>query len=64
MLSYLENKMHLIAPNTCAIVGSSITAKLISSAGGIQELSRIPASNIQVLGQQKKNLNGLSTASA
>jgi U4/U6 small nuclear ribonucleoprotein PRP31 len=51
MLTYLENKMTLIAPNVSAIVGTRVAAKLIAAAGGIVELSRIPAGNIQVLGQ-------------
>ena len=51
MLSYLENKMTLIAPYVSAIVGTRVAAKLIAAAGGIIELSRIPAGNIQVLGQ-------------
>jgi U4/U6 small nuclear ribonucleoprotein PRP31 len=42
--------MHYIAPNVSAIIGASITAKLVAAAGGIEELSLIPACNIQVLG--------------
>jgi len=64
LLDFLERMMHIIAPNTAAIVGASVCAKLISSAGGIVELSRTPACNIQVLGSQKKALHGFSTASA
>jgi U4/U6 small nuclear ribonucleoprotein PRP31 len=64
MLDFLERKMHIIAPNTLAIVGPTVCSKLISSAGGIIELSRTPACNIQVLGSQKKALHGFSTASA
>ena len=50
LLTFLERRMHIIAPNTMALVGASICAKLISAAGGIVELSRTPAGNIQVLG--------------
>lgn len=64
MLNYLENRMMLIAPNVSAIVGTRVAAKLIAAAGGIKELSVIPAGNIQVLGSQKKALHGMSTASA
>jgi U4/U6 small nuclear ribonucleoprotein PRP31 len=46
MLGYLENKMTLIAPNVSVIVGTRVAAKLIAAAGGIVELSRIPAGNI------------------
>lgn len=38
--------MDEIAPNLCAIIGSTVAAKLVASAGGIVELSRIPGSNI------------------
>lgn len=64
MLHYLENRMHLIAPNICAIVGSTVASKLVASAGGIVELAKTPTSNIQVLGSQKKALHGFSTATA
>ena len=46
MLNYLERRMTLIAPNVSSIVGTRVASKLIASAGGIQELSRIPACNI------------------
>ena len=46
MLNFLEDKMTLIAPNVSAIVGTRVAAKLIAAAGGIIELSRIPAGNI------------------
>lgn len=62
LLKFLESRMHVIAPNTMALLGASLCAKIISAAGGIVELSRTPASNIQVLGSQKKALHGFSTA--
>eukprot|EP00347_Sterkiella_histriomuscorum_P006224 403353590 len=64
MLNYLETRMSSVAPNVSAIVGTRVAAKLIAAAGGIGELAKIPASNIQVLGSQKKALHGMSTASA
>ena len=38
--------MTIIAPNLCEIIGAKCASKLISAAGGIIELSKIPASNI------------------
>ena len=64
MLLYLESTMTIIAPNICEIIGAKCASKLISAAGGIVELSKIPASNILVLGSEKKVLNGLSAAQA
>ena len=62
ILKYLENRMSYIAPNVKELVGCSVTAKLISAAGGITELANIGGGNIQVLGSQKKSLQGFSTA--
>lgn len=42
--------MHIIAPNVSAILGTRVAAKLIAAAGGISDLVKIPACNIQVLG--------------
>jgi len=42
-----------VAPNLRAVVGGSIGARLISLAGGLKELSRLPASTLQVLGAEK-----------
>ena len=50
LLLYLESRMSIIAPNVCEIIGPKVTSRLISSAGGIEELARIPAGNLQVLG--------------
>jgi U4/U6 small nuclear ribonucleoprotein PRP31 len=46
ILMFLETKMHMVAPNICEIIGPKVASKLISAAGGIDELSKIPASNI------------------
>jgi U4/U6 small nuclear ribonucleoprotein PRP31 len=62
ILKYMEKRMQLIAPNVCAIVGPAIGAKLIAAAGGVTELAKMPACNIQVLGAHRKALHGLSTA--
>ena len=62
ILKYLENRMNYIAPNVKELLGWSVTAKLISAAGGINELANIGGGNIQVLGSQKKSLQGFSTA--
>jgi RNA processing factor Prp31 len=50
LLLYLESRMHIVAPNVCEIIGPKVTSKLISAAGGILELSRIPACNLLVIG--------------
>ncbi len=50
---YIDDSIEEIAPNINAIVGPTLGARLISIAGGLQELARIPASRIQVLGANK-----------
>jgi U4/U6 small nuclear ribonucleoprotein PRP31 len=66
LTTFVRNRMNDWAPSTSAVVGPAIAAKLIGMAGGLTELSRIPACNLQVLGQVKANAAaraGLSTIS-
>ena len=39
-----------VIPNTSALIGGLVAARLLSHAGGLKELARMPASTIQVLG--------------
>jgi nucleolar protein 56 len=39
-----------VMPNTSALIGGLVAARLLSHAGGLKDLSRMPASAIQVLG--------------
>ena len=39
-----------VMPNTSALIGGLVAARLLSHAGGLKDLSRLPASGIQVLG--------------
>ncbi len=65
ILKFIESRMSRLAPNVTALVGVSVASQLIGSAGGIVQLSRIPAGNIQVIGAGgRKHLAGLSSASA
>lgn len=57
---YVESRMAFIAPNISIIVGASIAAKMMGVAGGLTKLSKIPACNVLLLGQQKKTLSGFS----
>lgn len=51
---YVESRMAFIAPNISVILGASIAAKIMGVAGGLTRLSKIPACNVLLLGQQKK----------
>ncbi|KAI6217348.1 Pre-mRNA-processing factor 31 [Aphelenchoides besseyi] len=59
---FVEQRMTLIAPNLCRILGSGTAAMIVSQAGGLGPLSKQPACNVLVLGKQKKTLAGFSTA--
>ena len=67
LADFVKNRINDWAPNTSALVGPAIASQLIGMAGGLAELSRIPACNLQVLGQAKANATargGLSTISS
>ncbi len=50
---YLSNLLREIAPNFSALAGDVIASKLISKSGGLERLSRMPSSTIQLLGSEK-----------
>lgn len=62
-LNYIQRFMHVVAPNVTAILGHSLAAQLVGLAGGLVALTRIPACNVQVLGQERKALTGLGSRS-
>lgn len=62
IFEYVESRMAFIAPNLSAIIGANIAAKLLGAAGGLTNLSKMPANNVSLLGQQKKVAQGFSTA--
>ena len=63
LLDFLKRRMGYIAPNLAAIVGSAVASKLMSRAGGLGALAKMPACNVLLLGAKKTNLSGFSTAS-
>jgi U4/U6 small nuclear ribonucleoprotein PRP31 len=66
LVQFVENSMESLVPSICALVGSSTAARLLGLAGGLQELTKIPSCNLQVMGQVKHNSTsraGLSSAS-
>lgn len=62
VLLYLESRMSGLAPNLSALLGAALAAKLITAAGGLLNLARMPAQNIMLVGSQKKALLGMSTS--
>jgi len=58
---YLLNKMHNVAPNLSALIGEQVGARLISHAGSLTNLSKMPASTVQILGAEKALFRALKT---
>eukprot|EP00804_Cyclotella_cryptica_P023612 CCRYP_011943-RA/>CCRYP_011943-RA protein AED:0.04 eAED:0.04 QI:1992/1/1/1/1/1/2/80/501 len=64
--SFVESRMERWAPSVCALVGSSLAAKLLASTGGLAELAKIPACNLQLVGKVKStsaSRGGMATQS-
>jgi nucleolar protein 56 len=58
---YVDSVMEEVAPNTKAIGGSLLGARLLALAGGLLNLAKLPASTIQVLGAEKALFRSLKT---
>jgi nucleolar protein 56 len=61
MESYVDKTMKEVAPNTRAVAGALLGARLIAIAGSLQNLAMRPASTIQVLGAEKALFRSLKT---
>ncbi|MCC6047219.1 MAG: C/D box methylation guide ribonucleoprotein complex aNOP56 subunit [Desulfurococcaceae archaeon] len=58
---YLEQVMKEVAPNITELVGPLLGARLLSLAGSLADLAKLPASTIQVLGAEKALFRALRT---
>ncbi len=61
LFSYLVRKMGIVAPNLAALIGEVVGARLISHAGSLTNLSKYPASTVQILGAEKALFRALKT---
>jgi nucleolar protein 56 len=61
MESYVDKTMEEVAPNTKAVAGALLGARLIAIAGSLRNLAMRPASTIQVLGAEKALFRSLKT---
>jgi nucleolar protein 56 len=59
--NYVDSVMEEVAPNTRAIGGSLLGARLLSLSGGLLNLAKLPASTIQILGAEKALFRSLKT---
>jgi nucleolar protein 56 len=58
---HVESEMLEIAPNTSAILGSAVGARILGRAGSLKKMASMPASTIQVLGAEKALFRALKT---
>jgi len=61
LFQYLVNKMAIVAPNLASLIGEVVAARLISHAGSLTNLSKYPASTVQILGAEKALFRALKT---
>lgn len=59
--AYLVERMNNVAPNLAALIGEMVGARLISHAGSLTNLSKCPASTVQILGAEKALFRALKT---
>ncbi len=61
LTEYLSQVMKEVAPNITELVGPLLGARLLSLAGSLEDLAKMPASTIQVLGAEKALFRALRT---
>jgi nucleolar protein 56 len=59
--TYVEDVMKQVAPNMTTIVGAPLSARLVSIAGSLENLAKMPASTLQVLGAEKALFRSMKT---
>jgi len=58
---YTDKIMEEVAPNMTSVLGAVLSAKLISMAGGLENVAKMPSSTLQVLGAEKALFRTLKT---
>ncbi|RDA93743.1 hypothetical protein CP533_0220 [Ophiocordyceps camponoti-saundersi (nom. inval.)] len=61
--NYLDEKLSVVAPNLQALVGTTLSARLISQAGSLNNLAKSPASTLQIMGAEKALFRALKNKS-
>lgn len=51
--AYILDGMNRVAPNLTTLLNPNLAARLISLAGGLKKLARMPSSTVQLLGAEK-----------
>lgn len=58
---YTDKIMAEVAPNTSSVLGAVLSAKLLSMAGSLENMAKMPASTLQVLGAEKALFRTIKT---
>ncbi|KAK2195788.1 bifunctional Nucleolar protein Nop56-Nop58/Nop domain superfamily/Nop [Babesia duncani] len=58
---YLSQKLSKTAPNLSLVAGDYVSARLISHAGSLVNVAKLPSSTIQILGAEKALFRALKT---
>jgi len=58
---YIQDQMTQFAPNYTHVAGSQVGAKILSLAGSMRRLTKMPASTLQVMGAEKALFRHLKT---
>src|SRR3989441_1915113 len=61
--AYVERSAPELAPNVSAVTGPILAARLVSLAGGVEDLARAPAGTVQLLGAERALFRHLRTGS-
>jgi len=61
LTEYVSHVMREVAPNITELVGPLLGARLLSLAGSLEDLAKLPASTVQVLGAEKALFRALRT---
>ena len=64
ILSYVESRMVSVVPNLLIVVGSSTTEKLMSTADGLTNLSKMSPCSISLIDAYKNVFEGFSSTTA
>ncbi|EEB09329.1 U4/U6 X U5 tri-snRNP complex subunit Prp31 [Schizosaccharomyces japonicus yFS275] len=64
ILTYVQSRISVVAPNLSAVVGTTTAANLIGIAGGLTRLGKFPACNIPALGKKRLSTVGITTAAS
>ncbi len=61
MEDHMESQMKAVAPNLTAILGTTVSARMIAKAGSLRRLAMMPSSTIQIIGAERALFRSIKT---